>query len=299
MPRTVSKVVPAAQSEWRKTAECRRIVEVLYRAHATPASPFDAAALSKLIKKFAGKELELLCQTREHFGAALPSVMPSASRTTAGRPVIFLDVDGVLHPAFAVKKRTRRRNSSSSDEEEEAASREQQGPTFYRGCMERLKTIVDCTGASIVLTSTWRLERAGIRDVNAALRRHGLDPVAGKTANLSRGSAPCSGCAGLLFRILCCGAQRRRESATVEMDRLRRERVTEISSWLEEHPGTERWCVIDDLDLSLDRLRGNCVRTCPREGIEDVHMWRAHRLPPAPPAGALATDEVCAATDPC
>ena len=272
MTRTVSKVVPAVQSEWRNTDDCRRIIEVLYRANATQSAPFDPAQLAKLLARFTGKELELLCQTRTRFGAALPPSLPGASRTS-GQPVIFLDVDGVLHPAFAVKKRARRRNSDSSSDGEEASA-DTQGPTFYRSCMERLKTIVHCTGASIVLTSTWRLERAGVRDVNAALQQYGLAPVADKTMDLSRGSA-CSGCAGLLYRVVCCGARRRQESATAEMVRLRRERVDEILAWLEGHPDTERWCVIDDLDLSLDRLRGHCVRTCPRNGIEDVHMWRA------------------------
>ena len=272
MTRTVNKVVPAVQSESINAAECRRIIEVLYRVNATQSAPFDPAQLAKLLARFTGKERKLLCQTRTRFGAALPPALPGDSRTS-GRRVIFLDVDGVLHPAFAVKKRTRRRNSDSSSEDEEASA-DTQGSTFHRNCMERLKTIVHCTGASIVLTSTWRLERAGLRDVNAALQQYGLAPVADKTVDLSRGCA-CSGCAGLLYRIVCCGTRRRQESATVEMNRLRRERVNEILAWLDGHPNTEKWCVIDDLDLSLGRLRGHCVRTCPRNGIEDVDMWRA------------------------
>ena len=53
------------------------------------------------------------------------------------RPIIFLDVDGVLHPFHGHQNLA-------------------QVTTFHRECMNRLGRIVTETGAEIVLSSSWR-----------------------------------------------------------------------------------------------------------------------------------------------
>lgn len=75
--------------------------------------------------------------------------------------IIFLDVDGVLHSIFA-------RNESQ---------------LFRRDCMQRLKKIVDQTGARIVLSSSWRKSAAGKNAVNQQLQRC-LAPRAAGLASL-------------------------------------------------------------------------------------------------------------------
>jgi len=61
--------------------------------------------------------------------------MPS-SNVSALKRVVFLDVDGVLHPALGKEE-------------------------FSVGCMEQLKRLVEETGADIVLSSSRRVLRRG------------------------------------------------------------------------------------------------------------------------------------------
>jgi len=53
------------------------------------------------------------------------------------KPVLFLDVDGVLHPFNGDKHHS-------------------QVTTFHRDCMQHLQHIVSATNAEIVLSSSWR-----------------------------------------------------------------------------------------------------------------------------------------------
>jgi hypothetical protein len=55
----------------------------------------------------------------------------------SNRPVLFLDVDGVLHPFHAHKSFSH-------------------GTTFHKTCMENLQRIISETDAEIVLSSSWR-----------------------------------------------------------------------------------------------------------------------------------------------
>ena len=72
----------------------------------------------------------------------------TAARDRARR-VLFLDVDGVLHPF-----------SSTS--------------FFHAPCMSALRQIVQQTGAAIVLSSSWQGTPAALAQVNAALERNGI-----------------------------------------------------------------------------------------------------------------------------
>ena len=70
--------------------------------------------------------------------------------------VVFLDVDGVLHPLMG-------------DE------------LFVTSCMERLKRIIDESGARIVLSSSWRQSEWGVEEVNSQLMQMGMAPVIDST----------------------------------------------------------------------------------------------------------------------
>jgi hypothetical protein len=74
------------------------------------------------------------------------------------RPIVFLDVDGVLHPLVVEL-----RNGKLSQEH-----------CFKAACMLQLRRIVDSTGAEVVLSSSWRqFERPRLK-LAAALAEHGL-----------------------------------------------------------------------------------------------------------------------------
>lgn len=73
-------------------------------------------------------------------------------------PLVFLDVDGVLHPTH--------------------------GETFFEAsCMANLRYIIEQTGAVIVLSSAWQVTESGIQDVNEVLKRWGIPPLVARTTN--------------------------------------------------------------------------------------------------------------------
>lgn len=77
------------------------------------------------------------------------------------RKYIFLDVDGVLHPAHHAKH------------------------PFYSECLDELARIVRATGARIVLSSTWRLNAIQHEAVDSVLRQWGLPQTIGATPRLA------------------------------------------------------------------------------------------------------------------
>lgn len=105
--------------------------------------------------------------------------------------VVFLDVDGVLHP-----------QASGND-------------LFQAGQMRRLHRIVTSCGAGVCLSSSWRSSDWGVDEVNAQLERVGLACIIGKT--------PTHGYAT---------------------------RSDEILHWLSQHPETEHFVALDDMDLT-------------------------------------------------
>lgn len=72
--------------------------------------------------------------------------------------VLFLDCDGVISPFT--------------------------GPLFSEIHMLRLKTIIESTGAKIVLSSAWRLSEAGRLMVNSSLANYGILPCIDITPDL-------------------------------------------------------------------------------------------------------------------
>lgn len=127
--------------------------------------------------------------------------------------VIFLDVDGVLHSLYGED-------------------------LFRESCCALLRRIVQTTGASLVLSSTWRTEPGKIAVLNGVLRQWGMNPVVDRTK---------------------------------ELDDFPRE--FEICEWLDRHPHVARWIAIDDMDLQgadtvqAKRLCGHAVRTNANTGL--------------------------------
>jgi SM-20-related protein len=88
-----------------------------------------------------------------------PAPMPAASR-----PVLFVDVDGVMHPAAG-------------------------GARFAPACMAELARVQRATDCELVLSSSWRLKPESAAAVGAALAKAGLPALAGATAPFLRQSA--------------------------------------------------------------------------------------------------------------
>lgn len=70
----------------------------------------------------------------------------------SNKPVVFLDVDGVLHPF----------NGANST-------------IFHKSCMQILKRIISETNAEIVLSSSWRNFASMRNRLQANLHEYGLD----------------------------------------------------------------------------------------------------------------------------
>lgn len=134
-----------------------------------------------------------------------------------------MDVDGVLHSLY--------------------------GQDLFRdSCCRLLESVVRASGASLVLSSSWRVEPSKVAVLNGVLHQRGLAPVIDMTRELS---AP---------------------------------REYEICEWLDRNPGVQRWVVIDDVDLqsgaSMEamRMRGRFVRTNHQTGLVPQDADLAIRL---------------------
>jgi hypothetical protein len=80
------------------------------------------------------------------------------------RKVVFLDIDGVVHPLGVDNGTT----------------------SFDDFCMNRLKRICEEGEADIVLSSSWRVNDFGIKHINRKLEKHGIGRIIGVTPQLSQ-----------------------------------------------------------------------------------------------------------------
>jgi hypothetical protein len=107
--------------------------------------------------------------------------------------VIFLDVDGVLHPLTPhgrpvgcdMSELCARADSESSNSEQADYVFPACTGEFRPDCVQLLGSIVHETGACIVLSSTWRETRWATAAVNSVLRLAGLGETIGATKVLS------------------------------------------------------------------------------------------------------------------
>lgn len=142
----------------------------------------------------------------------------------APNKIIFLDIDGVLNCASTT-------NRIGAD-------------LFVDGKkVDLLKTIIDSTGASIVLSSSWRYgafttadatERLFLIELVRTFREHGLELWHSVTPPSADGCL---------------------------------HRGKEILKWLETNPGVEKWVVIDDVAEDLDGVMDHAVITTWENGL--------------------------------
>ena len=131
--------------------------------------------------------------------------------------VIFLDVDGVL-------------NNATPEKMYGSAS----WPTFDR--LNRLKAIVDATGAKIVLASQWRLWPSSYRFLKGFLNRVELNIY----------------------------------DTTLEIDR---DKNLEIKQYLDTH-NIKGYVILEDTDLNED-LVTHQIKTVMGIGLQDEHVQKA------------------------
>jgi len=92
--------------------------------------------------------------------ANAPPTPSGLSSRDGPEAVIFLDVDGVLHPLYGFE-------------------------LFNGTCCSLLSLIVRATGASIVLSSAWRTQARSYDTVNQVLKQLRLPPIIARTKDLS------------------------------------------------------------------------------------------------------------------
>jgi len=193
-------------------------------------------------------------------GAAEANFLPQqpfameSSPEDAPRPVLFLDVDGVLNTSQMPGRHA-----------------------LHPKLLKRLAAVVHATGCEIVLSTTWRLERANAEVLLSALEMVGVarSVVVGATPVV--GVRELSWCGGRNL-----GESRRAAEIARYLDRVERGRRAEARG---------RFAVVDDVDvLATDdaatraRLASRFVRTDVESGLTEACCERLVALLESPPS---------------
>uniref|UniRef100_A0A6U6HSI4 FCP1 homology domain-containing protein n=1 Tax=Odontella aurita TaxID=265563 RepID=A0A6U6HSI4_9STRA len=177
------------------------------------------------------------------------------------RPVIFLDIDGVLN-------RTKHATHIRLDDD----------------LVSRLKTLVERTDADLVLSTFWRHFREYIAYV---LHRHGIDASRVIDSTPGRGHArEVKGVDASFVHSTMIG-----RSAADEAEY--ESRHDEIEAWLAAHPERARYVILDDRPSAArpgTELYERFVRTATEKGLVDEDVDRAIRIL-RPCADPTRTDE--------
>jgi hypothetical protein len=148
--------------------------------------------------------------------------------------VIFLDFDGVLNSWRWYK------NLALAGRKPSMRPDDQIDPK----AVSVLNTIIEKTGAKVVVSSTWRIARS-VEQLQEILTKYGFaGQVIGKTPRLG-GPRP--------------------------------QRGDEIQVWLDENPGVERFVIIDD-DSDMVHLMNRLVRTDMKKGLTKAHAEEVVKL---------------------
>ncbi len=127
-------------------------------------------------------------------------------------------------------------------------------PQFTPRCVQAFKTILEAVpGVRVVLSSTWRLPQH-VNQLHAQWLAHGFsEALAWDGTPDLRGD--------------------------LDVSRLHR-RGLEIKAWLEAHPNSQRWVVLDDERMAIEPVLGNerCVFTNPARGLTAEDAERAINL---------------------
>ena len=158
------------------------------------------------------------------------------------RPVVFLDIDGVLNHVRLYRW-----------------MRDRAGPPaewLDPACIARVNTLCKRTGAKLVISSAWRTyeipgtTERGWRGAAEVLRARGL------TAEVIDGTPVLESPAPGSALVVAAG------------------RWPEIRAWLDAHPEVDRWVVLDDM-LLPEVPPGRHVRTDIEVGLTNADVERA------------------------
>jgi hypothetical protein len=178
--------------------------------------------------------------------------------------VIFLDIDGVLLPAGSVE--TIFIDGAALPIRAHLVDRD-----FSPAAMTALRSIVQQTGASIVLSSEWRRTDSMKDSIGMGLRTHGLRQLRGSTAIFK--PRP-----DLLDR----------DPGIIWCER----RAREIGAWLKQNPEVKAWVALDDLDFNwadchreagTPLIKYRSVLTDPHQCLTAANATEAVRLLLNPP----------------
>jgi len=156
--------------------------------------------------------------------ALVTTVETKALPTEDKSKVIFLDIDGVLRTQNDMMERV------LVDGEMVPVLPKDDDCDYNKMAFRALRTIVQHTGASIVLSSEWRRTEIMRNAIGVALRTHSLPQVRGCTTTALKPKPEV-----LKANNMIAFAERR---------------AREIGDWLKHHSEVKAWVVLDDVDLS-------------------------------------------------
>lgn len=161
-----------------------------------------------------------------------------------GRGIVFLDIDGVLvNRASFRMPRTRCSKFTATH------------CTAHPTCVENLNRIIAMTGASVVVSSVWRM--FGIETMRELFEQWGVEAeIVGVTADLSRPPEE-----GRVWRSV--------------------ERGEEIQLWLDTHSEVKSFVILDD-DADMAHLSHRLVQTEFEPGLTEADADRAIAILNAP-----------------
>ena len=159
--------------------------------------------------------------------------------------VIFLDIDGVLNSNFW-----------NEDHQREISD----GKYIDIEKVKLLSELVKKSGASIILHSGWRFwfdedaqpTRSEAKYLTELLKSEGMI-VAGMTPDLTTEEI-----------------RKSKRFSAVKAD--------EILTWLKDHPETENWVVLDDLELNNEKIASFQVMTDAEQGLTEEDVERALKI---------------------
>ena len=159
--------------------------------------------------------------------------------------VIFLDIDGVLNSNFW-----------NEDHQREISD----GKYIDIEKVKLLSELVKKSGASIILHSGWRFwfdedaqpTRSEAKYLTELLKSEGMI-VAGMTPDLTTEEI-----------------RKAKRFSAVKAD--------EILTWLKDHPETENWVVLDDLELNNEKIASFQVMTDAEQGLTEEDVERALKM---------------------
>ena len=159
--------------------------------------------------------------------------------------VIFLDIDGVLNSNFW-----------NADHQREISD----GKYIDTEKVKLLSELVKKSGASIILHSGWRFwfdkdaqpTRLEAVYLTSLLEKEGMT-IEGMTPDLMTEEI-----------------RKAKRFSAVKAD--------EILAWLKDHPDTERWVVLDDLELHNSDVAKYQIMTDPEQGITEEDVEKALKM---------------------